>query len=63
MVTDIAVVVNQSNLKANRKDPMEMVSNFNLYIEAFINFLTVTDNNATNHKKKKDLLKALEEQI
>ena len=32
---------------------------FNLYIEAFLHFLTVTENAAASNEKKKSLLKAV----
>ena len=57
MAQQMATIVNPGPFKANRKDPECMLSDFDLYTEAFTNFLTVTDNAAADTHKRKALLK------
>ena len=59
MATDMAAITNPGPFKANRKDPEKMLNESNLYIDTFINFLTVTDNAGAAKEKKKALLKSV----
>ena len=55
----MATIFNPRPFRANRKYHEWMLSDFDLYTEAFANFLTVTDNVAVDSQKKKALLKLL----
>ena len=58
MATDMAAIANLGPFKTKKKDPMKMLEDFNMYVEAFTNFLTVTDNAGAGQEKKKALLKS-----
>ena len=59
MAMDLAAMVSPGNFRAQKKDLEKMLADFNLYVECFSNFLTVTDNTAGDEEKKKALLKAV----
>ena len=56
MTTELAAIVNPGVFKARKKDPERMLTDFNLYMKSFSDFLVVTDNTeAANAKKKSSL--------
>ena len=58
MATDMAAIANSGPFKAKKNDTEKMLEDFNMYMEAFKNFLTVTDNAGVGQKKKRALLNA-----
>ena len=59
MATELAALVNPGVFKARKKDPERMLTDFNLYMKAFSDFLVVTDNADAVCSKKKSLLRAV----
>ena len=57
MATDMVAIANPGPFKVNKKDLEGMLDDFNIYVEAFKNFLTVKDNARAGQEKKKALLK------
>lgn len=59
MTTELAAIVNPGVFKARKKDPERMLTDFNLYMKSFGDFLVVTDNTTAVSAKKKSLLRAV----
>jgi len=59
MALELAALVNPGVFKAHKKDPERMLTNFNLYMKSFANFMVVTDNGAASEAKKKALIQAV----
>ena len=59
MATELAALVNPGVFKARKKDPERMLTDFNLYMKSFSDFLVVTDNMEAANAKKKSLLRAV----
>ena len=59
MARELAAIVNPGVFRARKKDPERMLTDFNLYMKSFSDFLVVTDNADTTGAKKKSLLRAV----
>ena len=59
MAMELAALVNPGVFKTHKKDPERMLTDFNLYMKSFANFIVVTDNVEASAAKKKALLQAV----
>ena len=57
MATDMSAIAKPGPFKAKKNDLEKMLDDFNMYIEAFKDFLIVMDNAGAGQEKKKALLK------
>ena len=55
----MAALVNPGVFKAHKKDPERMLTDFNLYMKSFANFMVITDNVGASEAKKKALIQAV----
>ena len=59
MAVELAALVNPGVFKAHKKDPERMLTNFNLYMKSFANFMVVTAHVGAAEAKKKALIQAV----
>ena len=59
MSMDLAALVNSGVVKAHKKDPEIVLTDFNLYMKSFSDFLIVMDNKQATAAKKKLMLRAV----